>query len=64
MPHLVIYDIDPLSLGIIFPSAFPIFRMNEMDTTVLVGLSCGFSPIEILEPLHLGSLETIEFAHQ
>jgi hypothetical protein len=38
--------------------------MNEMDTTVLVGLSCGFSPIEILEPLHLGSLETIEFAHQ
>lgn len=35
-----------------------------MDTAVFVCLPCSFSPIEILEPLYLRTLETIELAHQ
>jgi hypothetical protein len=52
--------IDPAALAIVFPAALPTLRMDEIDLTVFVSLSCSFTPIEILKPLYLGMLEMVK----
>lgn len=61
--HFVIDNINPLPLGVIFPSSFPIFRVDKVNATVLVSLSRGLPPIEIFKPLYLRPLQAIKLAH-
>jgi hypothetical protein len=64
VPHLVIYYVHPLSLGIIFTSSLPVLGMHQMDTTILIGFTSGSPPIEILVPLDARLFEAVELAHR
>lgn len=62
--HFVIDNIDPLPFRIIFPTSFPIFWMDKVDTAILIGLSRSFPPVKILKPLYAGALQAIKLAQE
>jgi len=57
---LVINHVNPTSLGVVLPAPFPILWMDQINLAVLVGLTGGLAPIDILKPLYFGILEVIK----
>ena len=64
MAHLVIEHLNPLALAEVDATAFPIFRMHEVDAAVLVGAAGGLAPIDILEPFDAGARKFEISAHR
>ena len=62
MAHLVINGVDPTSFGVILSSVLPIFRMDQLDLAVFIGLAGGLSPVQILKPLYVRILQMIKTA--
>jgi hypothetical protein len=60
----MIDDVNPLPFRIVFPSAFPVLGMYEMNASVFVRFPSSFSPIEILIPFDARLPQAIEFTHE
>src|SRR5208337_2735476 len=64
MTHLVVDHLNPPALAEIDPSAFPVFRMHQMDAAVFVGAACGLAPIDVLEPFDTRAAQFEVSAHR
>jgi hypothetical protein len=62
MAHFVVDHRNPFSFAEIDPPALPVFRMNQMDPSVLEGLTGSFTPIDVLVPFDARELEVVETA--
>src|SRR3989304_3456381 len=60
--HLMVYCVYPTSLRIVLASVLPIFRMDQVNLAVFIGLAGGLSPVKILEPLDARILQMVKTA--
>lgn len=59
MAHLMIESLDPHAFALVNATAFPVFRMDQMDTAVFVGLTRGFAPIDVFIPFDAWQIDAI-----
>ena len=64
MAHLVVDHLDPFALAEVDASAFPVFRMDEVDAAVFVSAAGGFAPIDVLEPFDAWASHVEVAAHR
>jgi hypothetical protein len=62
MTEFMVNRLHPHPLAIVNAAPFPVFGMNQMDTTVLEGPPCSSTPIDIFEPLNAWAFNPIKAA--
>src|SRR5438445_2180591 len=62
MTEFVVNGLHPHPFAAIDPAPFPVFRMYEMDSTVLERFSGGSTPIYVFEPLNMRLFDPIKAA--
>ena len=54
MTQLMIDRVDPLALGFVFSPSLPIFRVDQINLAIFIGLARGLAPVDVLIPFDLG----------